>query len=135
MNDDFMFYVKWKDGEKKEISREHIVGILAYINGKYYLKGKNIKEVNEQLVESIFDGIPPYKDSKLHISDDLFEFFRMKIPLENRDNPYEILKEHMGKSHIESYTVEEVNKKDLNKWKEAILSISNNITNNSQEEK
>ncbi len=101
---DYYFNIMWRDG----FGKEHKVGVLARIDEMYYLKGRRI---DKSLGSLFFRGIPPYYDTKLHASKNLFDFFRMKILVSNNsqdEDLCEILEEKLGKNHIDGYSVTKI---------------------------
>ncbi len=85
---EYFAVVLWRDGNKKI----HIVGTLAYFDGKYYFKYEqsSLKKARE----NNFSDIGSFNDDeKLYISENsLFNFFKKKVP-ENIQNTPQALKE------------------------------------------
>lgn len=109
MTEDYYFNIIWKDGFEKN----HNVGILARINNVYYLMGRKIEKDEGTL---FFRGIPPFNDFKLHKSNELFSFFKMKILAnggESNEDSCKLLEERLGKNHIDSYSVEKIEDEEL----------------------
>lgn len=107
-NEEYYAVVVWKDNEGKV----HIVGTLAYFNGKYYFKYeqaplKNARSKNFSDIGSFND------DKKLYISENsLFDFFKMRVSPKVQNTPQSMLEliKKKGRSTIDDISVEPVPK-------------------------
>jgi len=129
---DRFFWVKWKDSKKCE----HVVGLLCYLDEKYYFK-YNPELKDEINVPAGFNGVPTFgkvvgldeqqkeKTFSIRSSDELFGFFKGRIVKENETDIWkseygfdkydecEILAKTKGKTPTDSYFVEEMDKEAL----------------------
>lgn len=74
---DSYFYVKWKD---------YIVAFLAKKEEKYYFIYNHNEEMLQQAYKNGFTFIPTFMDKKLYVSNELFGFFKGRIPEEERND-------------------------------------------------
>jgi len=88
--------LKWRDIK----NNVHFLGELTRDEGKYYFR------VNEEGVKKAVEngcfGIGALNlNNKFHVSDELFTFFKMRIPPHDRTDIEEILKEYGLKEYDE----------------------------------
>ena len=125
-NPDKFLYVNWEDDRKNT----YRIGILARINGDYYLKTQYPNQDGERNAHSHgFAGIPGFANGRLYKStNDLFDFFKDRIypgKIENRDS--DILEELMkteGKTVRDSFFIEEMPDILIDRCKEVLLAIN-----------
>lgn len=95
--------VTWKDPNGKT----HIVGTLAYFDGKYYFKYEHTSLKKAR--ENNFTDIASFNDDKkLYISENsLFSFFKMRVSPKVKDKPeaMEELIRKNGKSTVDDISI------------------------------
>ena len=116
MNKDYIFHINWDDRYKKS----HRVGILAQIDELFYLIIRDEKNA-EFAYKNGFVGIPGFKTDEVYRSTDLFDFFKSRILEKNTKNICEELAKSRGISMVDSFSVEEVAKRTIPKYREVIL--------------
>ena len=118
--EDYYFYVLWRDA--KDVS--HKVGILARINGSYYMKPYIQMEDENSIYHKGFRGVPTFSEDKLYKSENrLFDFFERRLLYKDQVDSYEQLKESLARSVTDSYKVEEMSKEEAEKFKEILLDL------------
>jgi len=81
------FYVKWKDKDNKE----YIVAFLAKKENRYYFIYNHNEKMLKEAQSKGFTIIPTFVDKKMYVSNNLFGFFKRRIPEENRIELWENL--------------------------------------------
>ena len=107
-DNEYYSVVVWKDADGKM----HIVGSLAYFEGKYYFKYEQTSLKTAR--EKNFTDIAAFNDDqKLYISENsLFNFFKMRVSEKVKETP-EAMKELIskkGKSTVDDISVMELPK-------------------------
>ena len=125
---DYYFYIMWRD--IKDAS--HKVGILARIEGNYYMKPYVQKsEDGTSIYDNGFSGVPTFSEDKLYKSERrLFDFFERRLLHRERVDSYDQLKEGKGRSVTDSYSVEEMSKEEAEKFKDILLELDRIQTEN-----
>jgi len=118
---DYYFYVIWRDA--KGVS--HKIGVLARINGAYYMKPYVQKsEDGTSIYDNGFKGVPTFGEDRLYKSERrLFDFFERRLLYKDRVDSYEQLKEGEGRSQTDSYRVEEMDEEEAEEFKKVLLEL------------
>lgn len=116
------FYVKWEDSEKKSYN----VAFLAYVEGSYYFFYNRSEEEMKQANQSGFYEVPSFPNKKrIYMSqNDLFDFFKMRVPREPEtnkdDSELDLLQTSKGEIPTDSFSIEEVPQEKVAVCKEII---------------
>ena len=115
-NREYIFYINWEDTEKNP----YRVGFLAQLESEYYFIISDQKNA-EAAYERGFIGIPGFNAGEIYKSSELFDFFKSRVLDKKSENPCEELSQTKGVSMVDSFSLEEVSDKMLNKYKVSIL--------------
>ncbi len=115
-NRDYIFHLDWQDIQKNSFR----VGFLAQIEKEFYFILSE-RKIAESAYNRGFVGIPGFRAGEIYRSAELFDFFERRISNKNSENPCEELAKNKGVSMVDSFTLEEVPKKMLPKYRETIL--------------
>lgn len=122
-NKDSMFFIDWEDSDLNE----YRIGILAQLDGRYYLRLNISKEAQEKGCI----GFGGFLNNTGYESPELFEAVKNRIFDKKSENPLEELKkEPFGASMIDSFKFEEIrNPKKREYIKKVMLNLFDNEKN------
>lgn len=118
MSKDYVFKINWKDRHKDL----HDIGVLAQLNNEFYLVVKS-EDNAKKAYEMGFRGIPGFKTDEVYKSNELFDFFQNRVLKGPNVNFCEELEKTGGISMIDSFSVEKMPYRSVEKYKKMIKEI------------